>query len=321
MKATISPQLEELSRDVLQAFDNLSGLHPGHRPAHAKGLLISGEFMPTTGGSRLTRAPHLQRAATPVTVRFSDFAGVPTISDNDNDAAPRGLAIRFHLAEHVHTDIIAHSVDGFPVRTAEEFLEFLRAAHASGPGAPKPSPIEVFLGAHPAALRFLQAPKPMPASFATESYFGVNAYRFASQDGAVRFGRYRVRPDGDSQYLSIAETRSASPDFLFDEIRKRLARAPVAMRILVQLAAEGDVVDDATVKWPEDREQVEIGTFQLRAVVPENQAEQRHIIFDPIPRVDGIEPSADPLLEPRAAVYLVSGRRRRGAVGQAGAGN
>jgi catalase len=29
--------------------------------------------------------------------------------------------------------------------------------------------------------------------------------------------------------------------------------------------------------------------------------------------VDGIEPSNDPLLELRAAVYLISGRRRRSA--------
>ena len=34
-------------------------------------------------------------------------------------------------------------------------------------------------------------------------------------------------------------------------------------------------------------------------------------VFDPIPRLDGIEPSDDPLLELRAAVYLISRRRRR----------
>jgi catalase len=49
------------------------------------------------------------------------------------------------------------------------------------------------------------------------------------------------------------------------------------------------------------------------ALAPNNEAEQRHIIFDPIPRVDGIESSGDPLLEPRATVYLLSGRRRRAA--------
>jgi catalase len=37
------------------------------------------------------------------------------------------------------------------------------------------------------------------------------------------------------------------------------------------------------------------------------------IIFDPIPRVDSIEPSGDPLLDPRASVYLAGGHRRRAA--------
>ncbi len=83
------------------------------------------------------------------------------------------------------------------------------------------------------------------------------------------------------------------------------------MRIFVQLSAQGDVVDDATVSWPQDRPEIEFGTVQLSAVAPQNQDEQRHIIFDPIPRVDGIEPSADPLLEARAQIYLATGRRRR----------
>jgi catalase len=72
-------------------------------------------------------------------------------------------------------------------------------------------------------------------------------------------------------------------------------------------------VDDATIHWPESRKLVELGTVELSQVVLDTLAQQKHIIFDPIPRVDGIEPSADPLLELRAAVYLLSGRRRRAA--------
>src|SRR6185437_4750712 len=162
------------SRDAIQVLDSLNGgEHPGFRPAHAKGILLSGTFTPSPSGRSLTRAPHIQRESTPVTVRFSDFAGFPTVPDNDPNASPRGIGIRFHLAEHVHTDIVAHSVDSFPVRTGEEFVAFLRAVGASGPNAPKPSPIEVFLGAHPAALAFVQAPKPFPSSFAKESFFAV----------------------------------------------------------------------------------------------------------------------------------------------------
>jgi catalase len=95
-----------------------------------------------------------------------------------------------------------------------------------------------------------------------------------------------------------------------DEIRERLAKGPAKLRIAVQLAAAGDVVDDSTIQWPDDRPQVEFGTLDLVSVEPNNEAEQRQIIFDPIPRVDGIDPSGDPLLEPRSAVYLMSGRRR-----------
>ena len=75
-------QTTGLVAEVLQAFDDLNGLHPGFRPAHAKGLLFSGVFTPSPGGQSLTRAPHLRRQQTPVTVRLSDFAGVPSVPDN-----------------------------------------------------------------------------------------------------------------------------------------------------------------------------------------------------------------------------------------------
>jgi len=58
---------------------------------------------------------------------------------------------------------------------------------------------------------------------------------------------------------------------------------------------------------------LELGTITLTEPVPDNAHEQKTIIFDPIPRLDGIAPSEDPLLELRAAVYLISGRRRRAA--------
>jgi catalase len=303
--------LTQITSDALRAFDDLNGPQPGFRPAHAKGILITGSFVPSSAALSLTRAPHIVRDGTPVTVRFSDFAGIPTVSDNSADASPRGMAIRFHLAEHVHTDIVAHSVDGFPARTAEGFVEFLRALYASQKSVQKPSPVELFLSAHPAALEFVQVPKPFPVSFAKESFFAINAYKFVNKDGLERVGRYRIRPDGPAEYLDKAAAAAKSPDFLFDDIRQRVSKAPVKMQIVVQLAGEGDVVDDSTVHWPKDRPEISFGTLELTGVAQNNAEEQRHIIFDPIPRVDGIEPSADPLLEPRAEIYLMSGRRRR----------
>jgi catalase len=119
-----------------------------------------------------------------------------------------------------------------------------------------------------------------------------------------------------SQVTNISvETEAAarSPNFLFDEIKERVTKGPVRFRIAVQLAEDGDTADDATVRWPEERPQRPFGEISLREIAANNAGEQQHIIFDPIPRVDGIEASADPLFEPRANIYLMSGRRRRAA--------
>jgi catalase len=321
MPLSTDENMLKLSRHVIETFDKENGgVHPGFRPAHAKGVLLTGAFTPASGAASLTRAPHLQRATTPVTARFSDFVGIPTVPDNDpRGASPRGFAVRFHLAAHVHTDIIAHSVDNFPSRTAEGLLEFLDALIATDPASPHPNAIEQFLGTHPAALAFVQAPKPIPTSFARESFFAVSAFKFTSAQGTSRFGRYRILPSLGNEYLDDAGAAAAGANFLVDEIQRRVAANPVTFRIVVQLAEEGDVTDDATVRWPETRPQITFGEITLNAVAPNNAAEQRQIIFDPIPRVDGIEASADPLFEPRANVYLMSGRRRRGAGKTAGA--
>ncbi len=289
------------------------GLHPGFRPAHAKGLLLTGSFTPSPDAIKLTRAPHSKRESTPVTVRFSNSTGVPVIPDNDPNANPRGLAIRFHLGEHVHTDIVSHSTDGFPTRTGDEFLEFLAAIAASGSSKDSPSPVEKFLGSHPAALAYVQTPKPMPTSFANEEYFGVTAMQFTNDNGVSRYGRYLISPESGAKHLSEDEAKTKAPDFLFEELAERVASKPIRFHVRVQLADETDTVDDATIHWPEGREIIDLGTLTLVSVVPDNGPEGQKIIFDPIPRVDGIEPSADPLLEVRAAVYLLSGRRRRKA--------
>jgi catalase len=305
-------KLLALSDNILKQFDTIFGLNPGFRPVHAKGLLLSGTFTPAASAKDLSRAPHITRPSTPVVVRFSDSTGIPLIPDNDPNATPRGFAIRFQLAEHVHTDIIAHSTDGFPAHTGDEFLEFLRAIASSDPANLKGSPLEAFLGSHPAALAFVQ-PRPAPSSFARESYFGITAMRFINQHGKSRYGRFRILPAAGNDFLDDAAAKAKSPNYLFDELPHRLAKGPITFRIVAQLAEDGDIIDDATIHWPESRTLADFGTFTLNAVVPDNAAQQKQIIFDPIPRVDGIEPSDDPLLELRAAIYLISGRRRRSA--------
>src|ERR1700727_866682 len=161
-----------LSNEILQKMEALFGAHPGFRPAHAKGILLHGTFTPTAEAATLSRAPHFNRPSTPATVRFSNSTGIPVIPDNDPNADPRGCAIRFELAEHVHTDIVSHSTNSFPVRTGQDFLEFLSVIAATDLAHFAGSPLEKYLGTHPSALAFVQTPKAPPSSFARETYFG-----------------------------------------------------------------------------------------------------------------------------------------------------
>src|SRR6202040_1856443 len=179
-------------------------------------------------------APHAAKPSTPVTVRYSDSTGVPTIPDNDPQrSGPRGIAVRFHLGAHAHTDVVAHSTNGFPVHTGEEFLEFLRAAAAFGAG--KPEALGAFLAAHPNAKRFVETPKPIPTSFAREAFFAVTSFKFTNAEGTSRHGRFRIRPEAGTEYLTDEEAARKSAHFLFEEIGPRLARGPFQLGVFVQM--------------------------------------------------------------------------------------
>jgi catalase len=61
MPLTTDEKLLALSHRVIEAFDQVDGcVHPGFRPAHAKGILLTGVFAPAAEGASLTRAPHIQ---------------------------------------------------------------------------------------------------------------------------------------------------------------------------------------------------------------------------------------------------------------------
>ena len=199
----------------VDAFNAVFGKQrPGVRANHAKGVDLEGVFRPSASASSVSKAPHLQKASVPITVRFSNFGGNPTVSDTDELASPRGMSIRFQLPDGSDTDIVAHSYNGFPVATADELREFLLALAASGPGAPKPTPLDDFLGVHPITKTFLESQIPPPVSYATVSYYGVDAFKFTSAKETVTFGRYQLRPVDGDQSQPKAEVAKADPNYL-----------------------------------------------------------------------------------------------------------
>ncbi len=296
---------------LVETMRALAGAHPGFRPVHAKGIVCSGTFRGGSDALRVSRAPHLQGQAVPTVIRFSNSNGNPDV--HDGFASVRALAVKFQLDDGKHTDILANSIEGFPARTPEDFLEFLRAQLPDPvTGKPVPDAVPKFLGSHPAARAFLERlkQKSVPASYGQSSYHSEHAFRFTAADGSSRFGRYHWMPEAGEAYLSPDDATKRSANFLREELETRLQRGPVVFRLLLQMAEENDPTDDVTALWPADRPKVELGRLEVTGISPTSAADERRLVFDPTNLIDGIELSADPILLARSAAYSISYEQR-----------
>ena len=300
---------KSLAEQLVDAFNGVFGVHPGMRANHPKGVVLEGTFTPAASAASVSKAAHLQKkkAPIPVTVRFSAGSGQPTVPDTNQ--MPRGMAVKFSLPDGSKTDLVVLSFNGFPVATAEEFRDFLLAVAASGPDAPKPTAIEKFLAAHPAAKNFVESPKPQPVSYTTLPYFGINAFKFTNAKGAVTFGRYQLRPVAGEHFLTQEQLATMGPDYLSTEIRERVRRGPAKFTLLLQVAEKDDKVDDPSVAWPDSRKQIELGTITITKAVADSHTAEKKLLFMPGALVPGIE-AADPMIAARSASYVVSLSRR-----------
>jgi len=309
----LTQQQDGLYDALLDALYATFGHHPGFRVTHAKGVLLRGMFTATQEAAVLSRAPHLQGQAVPLQLRFSNFSGLPGTADGDPLASPYGLAVRFSLPSGEFTDIVTHSFDGFPVATPEDFLSFLQGIAANVATPADPLPLQEFLATHPKAQHFLEAPKQAPSSYAALEYFGVNSLVFSNGKGEQRIGRYRIEPLMAESALTEQQAAEMPADYLQDEIGSRLSKGPVKLRLVVQLAAPGDAVEDGSTPWSRNHEEIELGTLILDAVVPmeEQQSAQKRLDFNPGWLPDGISASHDPMIQARERIYQRAVQRRQ----------
>ena len=299
---------------LVEGFRALAGPHPGFRALHAKGIVCSGTFLASADARRVTRASHFQGQPVATTIRYSNASGDPNVHDGLPNN--RAMAVKFQLPDGKNADILANVIEGFPARTPEELLEFVRAQLPDpATGKPAPDAVPRFLDSHPAAAAFIERlqKKSVPASYARASYHAAHAFQFVAADGTSRFGRYHWIPDAGEAYLAPDTTGRPSPDFLREELEQRLKAGPVGYTLRLQLAEAGDPTDDVTALWPADRPVVELGRLEVRSISPTSAADERQLVFDPTNRPDGIDLSADPLLLIRAAAYSVSYEERSNA--------
>ena len=297
---------------------------------------MEGLFTPTEKAKTLSIASHFNKASTPVIARFSVGGGIPHIPDVDDGATPKGLAIRFLINEHTHTDLISHTFNGFATRTGEDFLAFLQVfrafqttkaafdkAKAVGGDTVKEAtdfkaaatPFQAFLASHPSAATFVNSPKPNPFNYGTITYYQPNTHVLTNKDGKVTNVRYRLDPeDGEHIYANDPlKLKALGRSYLEDDLQQRFPSKPIVFTIQAHIANSDDVLDDATIPY-KSTTFVPVGKLVINKVSNDNVAKQQQIAFSPTPDlcgVSGIAASKDPLIQVRKGVYCISADQRR----------
>ena len=296
-----------MSEALVDGLNATYGVHPGHRAAHAKGVLCAATFIPTPEARALSRAAHFAGPEVRAHVRFSNGGGDPTVADGIRDG--RGIGVKFYLPDGSRTDIVGISLPAFFTRTPEDLIAF-NSARRPDPvtGDVDMDKVGVYLGDHPEAMTAVMAAigHSIPASYAAITFNALHAFGFEAEDGTVRYGRYHLVPDAGEQSLSDDEAGAKSPDYLREELAERFEAGPALLHLDVELAEDGDPLDDPTAVWPEGREVVRLGTIAVTALAFDRETDGDVLVFDPTRVTDGITLSDDPILHARKGAYSVS---------------
>ena len=74
--------------------------------------------------------------------------------------------------------------------------------------------------------------------FGTLAFHGVNAVKFTAAQGVSRYARHQILPVANDQALSDAGAGKAAPNYLMDELPRRVAKGAVKFRLAAQVAKE-----------------------------------------------------------------------------------
>jgi catalase len=304
-----SPQKLTPARFV-DEFERVGGIHSGFRRNHAKGVCVLGFFDSNGQGTRLSKAVVFQSGRVPVIGRFSLGGGDPHATDELSSV--RGLGLQFSLPDGEQWRTAMVDLPVFPFKDPQAFYDNLVASQPD-PNTHQPDPAKgvAFLASHPETARALAIIKShAPSSgFDNTAYYSLNAFRFVNADGASVYVRWTLEP---AQPYEAGTGASQDKNFLFDGLIASIQQHPLQWHLVMTVAQPGDPTDDATMPWPEGREQVDVGTLTLDSVESEETSPARDINFDPLVLPVGMAPSDDPLLSARSAIYSQSFTRRAG---------
>ena len=298
---------------MINTFEKVNGPHPGFRRNHAKGVCVSGYFDSNGRGADLSRAVVFRPGRVPVIGRFALAGGQPFIADAPQIV--RSMAILFELPNGEEWRTGVNNIPVFPVNTAEAFHDQLLASAADpATGKPDPAKMKAFLAAHPESAKAIQliGNRPISSGFANSTYNSLNAFRFINANGVVVPVRWSMVPVQPFEPISTTDPQKVEKNYLFDALIAAIHSHPLQWRLVVTVGQPADSTKDATIPWPPDRQQIEVGTLTIDRVESEDTSPARDINFDPLVLPDGIAGSDDPLLSVRSATYSQSFTRREG---------
>lgn len=294
---------KETPLSMVNALHTAFGEHHA-RAVHTKGIVMVGTFAPAAEAKGLVKTPVFRGGTLPLIARFSLFAGVPNLPDNDDGASPAGLAFKIKALDGDDFDVEANQHKDFIVKTFDEFAVFLRAVGSTTADNPHPNPVEQFLASHPHAKEFLGS-RTYPASFAEAKYFGINAVQFTNNQGKRSYVRYQFVPRAGEKYLTAEDRKARSASYLHDEIHARVMREPIIFDWYAQIADKTDAIDDPSTAWPDSRTRIKLGTISLNRVPDDASEIDKTLLFLPGQVHAGVEP-ADPMLVMRNTAYPIS---------------
>jgi catalase len=304
-------QYRSAAKLVEMIHTDFQGFHPGYRGVHAQARYYAGTFRATPAAKALSRAVHLQGDPVPVTVRHSNSKS----GYGWGPATSPSMSVKFYLPDGTVTDLVALPFPLFFTRTPDETLELLKAGVPDpATGLPDPAKVNAFAAAHPWAAHALQLVQAMqaPASFAQTAFHALHAFRFMNAADEAKYARYHWEPVAGVARQPLEALQALPPSYLFEELEARLRKGRVAFSLVLQLAGEGDALDDPSAPWPEERPRVVIGRLELIRPTTVEEIGDPVMLHDPTRVTDGIELSDDPILAARRGIYEVSVAHRTG---------
>ncbi|HUE36674.1 MAG TPA: catalase family peroxidase [Candidatus Acidoferrum sp.] len=307
----LSPRALTPARFV-DRFEQVNGQHPGFRRNHAKGVCVSGWFDSNGQGATLSKATVFQAGRVPVIGRFSLGGGMPYQADAATTVRGLGLGFMPSKGEEWRTAMINLPV--FPFATPQAFYDqMLALAPDPATGKPDPARTQAFFAKYPETAKALTIIRSQPPSsgFENSAFHSLNAFRFINAGGETAWVRWSLVPVQPIE-PNPAHSKEADTNYLFDALIASVHQHPLQWHVIITVAQPGDPTDDATLPWPSDRRQVDVGTLTINQVQSDDASPARDINFDPLVLPDGIAASDDPLLSARSAVYMRSFTRREG---------